>query len=48
MVEVIDSDDGSSVHSEEQKKIANNSEHILYRVIYDEDSIWEDYSPKER
>ena len=46
MVEEIDADDGSSVHSEEQKKIAN-SEHILYRVKYAEDSIWEDYSPEE-
>ena len=45
MVEVID-EDSSQGHSEEQKKKENNSEHILHRVAYEEDSIREDYSPK--
>ena len=44
MVEMIPEND-SQGHSE-QKKIVSNSEHILYRVAYEEDSLREDFTPQ--
>lgn len=46
MVEVISDEDSQGLN--EQKKIVNNSEHILHRVIYEEDSLREDFAPIKR